>query len=238
MFQLPLGIYGHLYAMCAFIGCAYVVGSFALGMMEEAGADDAGTGDVDGDAMVDTSGGTDGDGAGDVSGDDMGSAPSAASTRVVPITTVHSGFGKIGTGIGRFFMSLLSPMAVAMFVGFFGLGGLLAAYQWPWLGAFTLVVAIGMALVCTGLLKACIKWMFRNMHSSSSASNDDIIGQTAEVNIPISLERPGEVIYVVHSKRYSSAAQLLNKGTELKRGAKVVIVDIKDHLVYVEPCDV
>jgi membrane protein implicated in regulation of membrane protease activity len=236
MFQLPLGILGQIYAVCALIGCTFVLGSFALGMVDDgqgdAGSDagDSGDGGDTGDG-VDTGSGT------DAGGDNVGAQQSLSASRVLSPSIARSGLKSAGASVGQFFLGLLSPMSVAMFSAFFGLGGLLAAYLAPGLGIFTLVGALVTAWIGTGIIKSFVRWMFRHMHSSSSAGNDDIIGQTGEVNIAIQNNHPGEVIYVVKSKRYSSAARSMDTKLDLKKGEKVVIMDIKDHMVYVEPCD-
>jgi hypothetical protein len=75
------------------------------------------------------------------------------------------------------------------------------------------------------------------MNVSSVVRVNELIGHPAEVLIPIQKGRVGEVTYISGSTRLQAPAKPATPDMEFKRGAKVMISDIKDGFVYVEPWD-
>ncbi|MGH9549934.1 MAG: hypothetical protein ACRD3W_11195, partial [Terriglobales bacterium] len=135
-----------------------------------------------------------------------------------------------------FLSSLLSPMSLSVFFASFGLMGLSCGFAAPALGALSLVPSVATGLVSSAAFKRFMRWYARASFVTSSADTKKLVGQIAEVNIPIPDHRTGEVTFIVHSKRLNSAAKACD-GKELKKGTKVVIVEVQDHLVLVTPTD-
>jgi hypothetical protein len=51
----------------------------------------------------------------------------------------------------------------------------------------------------------------------------------------MSNDRLGEIVYMVDSVRANCAAKPAKAGLEIKRGQRVMIVDMKEHIAVVEP---
>ncbi|HEY9867777.1 MAG TPA: hypothetical protein V6D08_01100 [Candidatus Obscuribacterales bacterium] len=137
----------------------------------------------------------------------------------------------------RFLLTILSPMTIAVFLAFFGISGLLLAKLLPFLGPLTVPPAIIISLLITGQVLSLLRWMMFKMNVSSVVRVNELIGHPAEVLIPIQKGRVGEVTYVSGSTRLQAPAKPARPDMEFKRGAKVMISDIKDGVVYVEPWD-
>jgi membrane protein implicated in regulation of membrane protease activity len=219
--------------MLAGIGMLYLVGSVVMGQINEGGDGDGGSGD---DGGVGDDGGT-ADGAGDDGG--------VAGTRVVlpgdtrallPVASHSSGMANFASSVGHFILGLISPLAIACFLAGFGLAGLIAAYSAPWLGSLTLVPATAGGYGFAAAMKAYFRWIIKTSFVSTHATNIDLPGQLAEVNIPIPAGRVGEVTYVVKAKRLSSSAKS-EGGCDLKKGTRVMITRVDNHMLYVEPCE-
>ena len=231
--MIPLGVLGQVYVVAASAGFIFIIANICLGHLDSS------------EDTIFLGQGSDGDGgAGDFSGD--GSDSNFGSGDGDANTSGHHGLRPAGTvvtraqgrpGFGRILLGLLSPMTISLYLAFFGLTGLVLAYNASWMGPFTVLPAITASLVVGGLYKNMIRWMMKNMHTSSHSKESDIIGQLAEVNTPIKGDRIGEVTFVVQSKRINSAARPATPGLEFKKGSRVLIVGKKDHLVFVEPCD-
>jgi membrane protein implicated in regulation of membrane protease activity len=139
--------------------------------------------------------------------------------------------------VGGFFLSLLSPMALAMFLTFFGVFGLMFERMMPWLGFLTLIPAVLISLAISNLFKFAVRWLIVHGNVSTEAKAEDSVGQVGEIITPIKEGRVGEVTYVMGSKRYHAAARANKEGLEFKRGSKVIITEIKDHVVFVDECN-
>lgn len=138
-------------------------------------------------------------------------------------------------GLLRLLLTALSPMTIAVFLAFFGISGLILAELLPFLGPLTWVPAVMISLLVTGQVLRLLRWMILKMHVTSLVKVNELIGHSAEVLTPIQQGRTGEVTYVVGSTRLQAAAKPAKPGMEFKRGAKVMISDIRDTIFYVEP---
>jgi len=225
MLDVPLGVLNQIYAVCAVGGCAYLVVTMFLGMADS----DSGPGDDCG------AGGGDDGGAG--SGDDCGAGSGTqTSTLGAGAHGVGPAFISVGSGIWHLLLSLSSPMLLAFFAVGFGAIGLMVASCAPWLGELTVLPAVGGGFASAAALKLGFRWFIRVSAVSTNAEMKQLPGSLAEVEVGIPAGRTGSVSYVVNSKRFSSSAQCRSQ-IEIKKGCKVVIVENKDHMVYVEPCE-
>ncbi len=263
--MIPLGMLGQVYAVCAAIGSIFVIGSFVMGHIGDEGGghddggdfhagDDGGGADFnagdDGGGGTDFSAGDDGGGGTDFSagddggaGTDFNSGGNGTNHRVVPIsgrpvlgqrTAVSS---TVAMGLFGLLLTLLSPMTVCIYLAFFGLTGLVLAFNAPWMGYFTLIPSIAVSVGVSAAFKAMTQWMIKNMTTSTHQRESDLLGQMAEVNVPIHDGRMGEVTYVLNAKRMTASAQPAKPGVDFKKGSKVLIVGSKEHVVLIEPYD-
>jgi len=113
-------------------------------------------------------------------------------------------------------------------------GGLSGRIFFPIIGIFSLVPAFIGGIVAVNLFKVMIKSLIKYGTSSTHVRQGEIVGHTAEVLIPISETRPGEVTYIINSKLYNAAARS-TKGEPIKKGTKVIIVETDGPTVFVEP---
>ncbi len=238
-----------------FIGVNFLMGNLADGGDDGgggSGGDDLGGSGSSGDSghdfgASDSSG--DGGGGADGGGDDMGGGspggrllnPNIARATLFgaahrPGISMHSTpvIPRLSARIGSLILGLLSPMALAMFLTFFGIFGQVFEHLMPWLGIFTLVPATLISVAISNIFKYLVRYLIVHGNVSTEAKAEDSIGQVGEIITPIQAGRPGEVTYVIGSKRYHSTAKPSKEGIEFKRGSKVLITEIKDHVVYVD----
>lgn len=231
--MIPGGILGQIYLGSLVLGTGYLFFNVILGNLDHDGGDGGDGGDDGGHCEAhghgDAPGDAHGDGHGDGDGDGHSDNSSMNKTGALPV--VHHRSGKII----RMVLGILSPIGISFWLTFFGLTGFVLMVSMPWLGAFSLVPALLVGMVASNTFKGVIRLMVRRMSVSTNSKVDELIGHQAEVNIPISDGRPGEVTYVVGSKRYQSAAKPVKAGQEFPRGAKVMIAHSEANLVLVEP---
>jgi membrane protein implicated in regulation of membrane protease activity len=265
--MIPLGMLGQIYAVCAGIGSIFMFASFIMGHHgdeggHEGGHDDGGGGSdfnasddgggsdfnaSDDGGGSDFNAGDDGGGSDFNAGDDGGGSDFNAGNngpnhRVAPITgrtaMVHrSATNTIAAGFFGFILTLLSPMTVCIYLAFFGLTGLVLAFNASWMGYFTLIPSIAVSIGVSAAFKAMTQWMIKNTFTSTHQREADLLGQMAEVNVPIHDGRMGEVTYVLNAKRMTASAQPAKPGIDFKKGSKVLIVGSKEHVVLIEPYD-
>jgi hypothetical protein len=124
---------------------------------------------------------------------------------------------------------------MASFLLFFGLIGRLTQLLCPWLGLLTLIPGIIAGLIGSQLILQFFGFIYSKLQSSSLAVVENLIGQMADVTVPIPLGRTGEITYVVESKRITSAAKAFKPGGGFAKGDKVMIVSVENSIAYVEP---
>lgn len=260
--MIPLGMLGQIYAVCAGIGSIFVIGSFLMGHIDEGGGheggghDDGGgsdfnAGDDGGGGGSDFNAGDDGGGGGsdfnagdDGSGvgNDFNAGGDNTNYRVLPVSgrpvlAHRTPTSTFASGFFGIILTLLSPMTVCIYLAFFGLTGLVLCFSAPWLGYFTLIPSILVSIGVSAAFKAMTQWMIKNMFSSTHQKESDLLGQMAEVNVPIHDGRVGEVTYVLNAKRMTATAKPAKPGIDFKKGSKVLIVGSKEHVVFIEPYD-
>ncbi len=141
----------------------------------------------------------------------------------------------IPSNIGMFLIAWLSPMRIALWLTFFGFSGFFIEHFLPLLSLLTLIPAILIAILSAKLFNNFICWTIDSLQSPTMHSQDDLIGTIAEVNLPMTDNQIGEIVYMVDSGRINCAAKPAKPGLVFKRGTKVMIVEIKNHIALVEP---
>lgn len=230
-----LGTYGTLYAVSSALGFGYMLFSMVIGHF---GADAGGDGGADG---LGDHVGHFGHGHGDAAshghshghdGDSHGHNDSNTDQLKLLSKT-----GNIDVHVRQKtpfllrFMSWMSPTSMAIFLGFFGLIGL-TVYK---LGLISIVPAIAAGLIMRNVTMVMLRWFVRNSHVSTTSRVEEAIGYEAQVCVSIQPGRTGEITYVLGSKRYNMPAKSETADLEYKRGAKVIISDIRDGVVFVQP---
>jgi len=148
--------------------------------------------------------------------------------------TGHLHVGLEEHGIVEIILSFLNPLSIATFLAFFGITGMVAGIALhvnPWI---TFVAAVTCGWLAVQAVIHLIAWLFANMHVSTESRVADLIGQIAEVNIPISTGRTGEITYIVGSKRLTAPAKGLVPDLEIPRKTRVIICDIQNHVMFVD----
>jgi hypothetical protein len=128
-------------------------------------------------------------------------------------------------------MGWISPASMAIFLAFFGITGM-AIFK---LGALSLVPAIAVGLIMRNATMMLLRWFVSQSHVSTTSRVEEAIGHAAEVCVSIQPGRTGEVTYVLGSKRYNMPAKSAVAENEYKRGAKVMIADVREGVVFVDP---
>jgi hypothetical protein len=103
------------------------------------------------------------------------------------------------------------------------------------LGALSLVPAIAVGLIMRNATMMLLRWFVSQSHVSTTSRVEEAIGHAAEVCVSIQPGRTGEVTYVLGSKRYNMPAKSAVAENEYKRGAKVMIADVREGVVFVDP---
>ncbi len=132
-------------------------------------------------------------------------------------------------------LNLLNPMSISIFLSFFGVCGLFLGMTFPALGHFTLLPSFIFGWLSAKIYFRVIYFISSRMQASSTVRVQDLIGHMAIVIIPIEPGHIGQVEYVSQSKRQTSAAKALSPDLSYEKGARVMISDLGEYFVYVEP---
>jgi hypothetical protein len=132
-------------------------------------------------------------------------------------------------------LSIFNPMRMASFFLFFGAGGRLSQLAFPWLGYITIPIAIASGVIGSNIILKMFSFIYNRFQSSSLLIVDNLIGHMAEVSVPISAGKVGEITYIFESKRFTSAARAETDNLSYKKGDKVMIARIENSVTFVEP---
>lgn len=233
-----LGTFGTLYVVSAVLGFGYMIFSMVSGQIgHDAGADcgdHGGLGDTGAHHILGHSHGLHDTGAHGHIGHDAGHGhggddPATQLKEISKVTNLDQ--GRNNTPALLRVMSWVSPASMAIFLAFFGITGM-AIFK---LGALSLVPAIAVGLLMRNVTMYMLRWFVRQSHVSTTARVEECIGHAAEVCVSIQPGRTGEITYVLGSKRYNMPAKSNVSETEYKRGSKVLISDVRDGVVFVDP---
>lgn len=143
----------------------------------------------------------------------------------IPGADIHIDAGGAAGGIDApdVTVSPLSPITIATFITTFGGVGVLTTQVFDVEGRWSLLWAIGSALVTGGLMYLFASQFLVRSQASSELRRGELVGLQAEVTVPIGESSPGQVTYVTKSGRMSSMARSAN-GQAIPRGRFVTIV--------------
>jgi membrane protein implicated in regulation of membrane protease activity len=116
----------------------------------------------------------------------------------------------------------LSPISIAAFVTSFGGIGIIATQGFGADSGTSLVWAVGGSILVALVSHFIFFYAFIAPQASSALKTSDIIGQNAEVTVPIPANGVGEVAYVAMGERHSATARSADT-KEIPRGALVSI---------------
>lgn len=226
----PFGVIGDVYLVCCAVGTIYLLVGAFLGHMADSGSGhgvhiDASHGIGHGAHTAHGAHASSGHAHGDLA--DMNPSPS----KVAVIPSILRGRFRPA----QFILTLLSPMTISVFLAFFGIAGIFALKIAPWLGILSLIPAAIFSLLITGQVLRALGWMVRQMEVTSQADAADLIGQRAEVTVPIESGELGEVVFVIGLSRYNKSARAVNPEARFEQGSRVIISDIEGHVLLVEP---
>lgn len=132
-------------------------------------------------------------------------------------------------------LNLLNPMSISIFLCFFGMCGLLLGETAPMLGHVTLLPSIVIGWLSANMYFRLMHFLSSRMQASSTVRVQDLIGHMAIVIIPIEPGHIGQIEYVSQSKRQTSAAKALSPEVSYEKGTRVMIADLGEYFLYVEP---
>ncbi|MBK9621242.1 MAG: NfeD family protein [Candidatus Obscuribacter sp.] len=132
-------------------------------------------------------------------------------------------------------MGVLNPTSISVFIGFFGLTGLIEMAFLPGMAYLSFIPAIVVGFVAVQVMRNVFAYVTAKLNVSNTIKGNDAIGHIAEVSAPIQVGQTGEVTYVIGTTRFNSAAKCQEGAAAIKKGSKVVIIEKEGHLVYVQP---
>jgi hypothetical protein len=151
------------------------------------------------------------------------------------------GGGELGLGghdlsfeHGDVHVAPLSPVTVASFVTAFGAFGLIASGLFDASARGSLLWAVVGAVAVSAVAHFAFGYFLIRPQVSSEVLQERLAGTTAEVIIPISPDRPGEIAFVARGARVTAAAR--GAGDEsFPRGALVTIERMVGSQAIVRP---
>ncbi len=132
-------------------------------------------------------------------------------------------------------MGVLNPTSISVFIGFFGLTGLIEMAFLPGMAYLSFIPAIVVGFIAVQVMRNVFAYATAKLNVSNTIRGNDAIGHIAEVSAPIQVGQTGEVTYVIGTTRFNSAAKCHEGAEAIKKGSKVVIIEKEGHLVYVQP---
>lgn len=142
---------------------------------------------------------------------------------------------RLASRAGRLLLTVLSPMTMATFLAFFGLSGLVLSSALPQFAIWTIVPAILIGLLVTRSVLSIMHWMMLKMNVTNVVRTNDLVGLMANVTVGFEDSTIGQVTFVAMGIRSNSLARAAQPGAVFKRGDRVMIVDIRDRIAYVQP---
>ncbi|MBX9720990.1 MAG: hypothetical protein K2X81_06335 [Candidatus Obscuribacterales bacterium] len=132
-------------------------------------------------------------------------------------------------------LDVLSPTKWSFFLFTFGAIGIISMRFLP--AALSLLPATIGAWVLANLFFGIMSTVLSKMNSSTNFRKEQLIGSLGELTLSIEEGGMGEVLINTGNSRLSNAAKAFKPGTTIKKLTKVIIVDYKDSIFYVEPFD-
>ncbi|MBI3732000.1 MAG: hypothetical protein HY259_00865 [Chloroflexi bacterium] len=142
------------------------------------------------------------------------------------------GHGAPSLDHGEVRIPALSPITVASFVTAFGAFGIIGAQGFNLSSGASALAAGAGGFVVAAIAHFAFGYFLIAPQGSSEVTQQDIIGATAEVTMPIAAKGLGEVTLIAQGGRVTYPARSQD-GVPLVRGATVVVVDMVGGVVLV-----
>ncbi len=127
----------------------------------------------------------------------------------------------------------LSPISIAAFITSFGAIGIISTHGFGVSAMASIGWAVGGSLVIALISHFVFFYIFIAPQASSALRSGDIIGQTAEVTVPIVGNSVGEIAYVAMGERHTATARSADN-RDIPRGALVSIQDLAGTVMIVK----
>lgn len=144
-------------------------------------------------------------------------------------------FGDILEGIGEG-IPFFQPVLIFVFFVFLSAAGYILELVTSINSLFILVLSVFGSFILTTLLHVFVLVPLSSAEESIAYSEDSLKGRLGTVIIPIPMDGYGEVLIDSISGRIAKAATSFD-GTEIGEGIRVLVVDVKDGVLYVRPYD-
>ena len=130
-------------------------------------------------------------------------------------------------------LDVLNPTKLAFFAFMFGAIGFVAGKFLP--GYLSLAPAVVLGWLLANLFFYLMSSVMSRLHSSTNFKKESLIGATGELSLSIESGGIGEIVVRTGNSRYNFPVRSANAEQSIKKLAKVIIVDIKDGIFFVEP---
>lgn len=135
-------------------------------------------------------------------------------------------------GKGDSVISPFKPVVIAAFITVFGGMGIIGLQYLTWNVLITLAIAFFSAFIISLIMFKFLIVPLYKAQSTSTVSQQELIGLPAEVQLDIKDNRFGRITYVINNNTYSAPARSVD-GYDIAKGTKVAIVDIKENVFMV-----
>lgn len=129
---------------------------------------------------------------------------------------------------------VLNTITIATFLAFFGLAGLLTVWVFRMPAALSLAFSLPLGLFIAAMQFLLWVKVFIKAQASSEATMSDILGCEAEVGASIPSGHVGQINYTIRGSRFTAPA-VSSDDTEIPRGSRVVIVNVRGNTFVVRP---
>ncbi|WAA12753.1 hypothetical protein OE105_00990 [Fervidibacillus halotolerans] len=144
-------------------------------------------------------------------------------------------FGDVLDGIGEG-VPFLNPVLILVFLVFLSATGYILELINVMNSFFILLVSAIGSFILTTLLNLFVLVPLSSAEESLAYSEESLKGRIGTIIVPIPKDGFGEVLFESKSGRIAKAATSYD-GTEIEEGLHVLVVDVKDGVVYVKPYD-
>ncbi|MFC5732094.1 hypothetical protein [Cytobacillus gottheilii] len=142
-------------------------------------------------------------------------------------------FGDMVEGAGEA-LGILHPVLILAFITFMSASGYLFELLTSLNSLLIMVISAVIALGLDTLLNVFVLIPLSSAEESLAYSEDSLRGRIATVLISIPEDGYGEILIESYSGRISKPAACFHNGV-IREGEKVLVVDIKDGVLYVVP---
>lgn len=133
-------------------------------------------------------------------------------------------------------LRFLHPMTIVGAVTAFGGAGVLLVRHAELSDPMLLVTAIAIALVFSVAIHFGYVRPMARSESSIGFSKNDYVGRTVLVTIPIPEGKRGQVMIRMGAGNTCEPAASFD-GDAIPSGSQVVVIEVRDHILYVSPAD-